>query len=86
MANAAAVDQEIGHLVEFIKRLGAENAGGEIETTFGALFKDDELQNTLESLAGTLKAAKKRGIVKYKPELLLQGMSDKEPIVLVKGN
>ncbi len=84
MANAAAVDHEISQLVEFIKTLGTENANGEFETTFGVLFKDDKVSNTLESLAGTLKSAKKRGILKYKPELLLQGMSDKEPIILVK--
>lgn len=48
------------------------------------LFKDDKVANTLESLAGTLKAAKKRGILSYKPELLLQGMSDNEPITLKK--
>ncbi len=38
----------------------------------------------MQSLAGTLKAAKKRGIITYKPELLLQGMSDNEPITLKK--
>lgn len=37
-----------------------------------------------QSLAGTLKAAKRRGIVSYKPELLLQGMSDNEQITLKK--
>ena len=36
------------------------------------LFDDDEVANSLESLAGTLKAAKKRGRVAYGPELLLQ--------------
>jgi hypothetical protein len=84
MANAAAVDHEISHLVEFIKRLGSENSNGEIETTFKALFDDDEVANTLESLAGTLKAAKKKKIVRYSAELLLQGMSDKEAIILCK--
>jgi len=84
MANAAAVEKEIEHLVEFIKTLGKDDGSGNIQTTFGVLFKDDKVANTLESLAGTLKAAKKRGIVQYKSELLLQGMSDNEVITLVK--
>lgn len=46
------------------------------------LLKDDGVCATLESLAGTLKAAKKRGLVTYKAELLLQGMSDAEVITL----
>ena len=36
------------------------------------LFVDDQVANTLESLAGTLKAAKKKAVVSYGPELLLQ--------------
>ena len=35
-----------------------------------------------QSLAGTLKAAKKRKILAYQAELLLQGTSDKEVITL----
>lgn len=63
MANASAVDHEISLLVDFIKTLGTHEADGTYTTTFGALFKDDKVANTLESLAGTLKAAKKRKIV-----------------------
>ena len=39
------------------------------------LFVDDQVANTLESLAGTLKAAKKKAVVSYGPELLLQVLS-----------
>ena len=81
---AAGVDKDINHLIEFIKTLGTANSEGEIQTTFGVLFKDDKLSNTLESLAGTLKAAKKKGLVKFKAELLLQGVSDNEVITLLK--
>ena len=41
------------------------------------LFVDDQVANTLESLAGTLKAAKKKAVVSYGPELLLQVWSKK---------
>ena len=40
--------------------------------TFKQLFDDDAVANSLESLAGTLKAAKKKKLVDYGPELLLQ--------------
>ena len=40
--------------------------------TFKQLFDDDAVANSLESLAGTLKAAKKKKFVDYGPELLLQ--------------
>ena len=46
------------------------------------LFDDEQVANSLESLAGTLKAAKKRKIISYGPELLLQGMSDSVVISL----
>jgi hypothetical protein len=42
---------------------------------FGVLFNDDEVGNTLESLMGTLKAAKKRKRITYEGELLLQVIS-----------
>ena len=64
MATTAAVDHDIGLLVGEIRRLGAEQADGSVTTTFGALFADDKVQNTLESLAGTLKAAKRKKIIK----------------------
>jgi len=62
-APSAAVDHDIGLLVEHIKRVGKQEADGSYTTTFGTLFKDDSVQNSLESLAGTLKAAKRKKIV-----------------------
>ena len=79
------VDEEIVILTDHIKRLGRESDdGGVIEVTFKQLFDDDQVANSLESLAGTLKAAKKRKVVSYGPELLLQGMSDNEIIKFKK--
>ena len=43
-----------------------------LKQPFQELFDDDQVANTLESLAGTLKAAKKKAVVSYGPELLLQ--------------
>ena len=81
------VDEEIELLSGHIKRLGKEE-GEIYQVTFKVvckmilatynkifiqeLFVDDQVANTLESLAGTLKAAKKKTVVSYGPELLLQ--------------
>ena len=54
--------------------------------TFGVLFSDDKCANLFEALVGTLKAAKKRKIVKYEAELLLQGVHDKVEIEMIKAN
>jgi len=85
MANTAQVEHEVSLLVNFIRSIGKQNSSnGKYETTFGDLFRNDEVQNTLESLAGTLKAAKRRKVVSYSSELLLQGVHDKELITLEK--
>ena len=76
------VEEEIEILSGHIKRLGKSDADGSVQVTFKELFDDDQVSNSLESLAGTLKAAKKKAVVSYGPELLLQGMSDKVVITL----
>lgn len=87
MANTSQVEHEISLLVNFIRSIGKKNSSsGKYETTFGDLFANDEVQNTLESLAGTLKAAKRRKVVSYTSELLLQGVHDKELITLEKND
>ena len=78
------VNHEIKLLVEEIKRLGAPNSEDLVVVTFGTLFKDDRCANLFEALVGTLKAAKKRKIIKYEGEILLQGVNDNTEIVLLK--
>jgi len=85
MATSAAVEHDVSLLVGHIKRLGVVQSDGSTTTTFKTLFDDDQLQNSLESLAGTLKAAKRKKIIQYKAELLLQGVSDSECITLLPG-
>ncbi len=46
------------------------------------LFNDDRCANIFEALVGTLRAAKKRKIVAYDGELLLQGVHDNVEITL----
>ena len=46
------------------------------------LFHDDKCANIFEALVGTLRAAKKRKVLTYDGELLLQGVHDDVEITL----
>ncbi|XP_046563641.1 costars family protein ABRACL-like [Haliotis rubra] len=78
------VEHEVGLLKDEIKRLGSPGPDGNVCVTFGVLFNDDRCANIFEALVGTLKAAKKRKIIKYEAELLLQGVHDNVEIVLLQ--
>jgi hypothetical protein len=79
-----SVDGEIQLLVEEIKRLGRKDpADGKFKVPYGVLFHDEKVANTFEALLGTLKAAKKRKVIHFEGELLLQGVHDKVDIVLL---
>ncbi|WOL04995.1 hypothetical protein Cni_G13718 [Canna indica] len=77
------VEEEVGRLKEEIQRLGQLQADGSYKVKFGVLFNDDRCANIFEALVGTLRAAKKRKVVKYDGELLLQGVHDDVEIVLL---
>lgn len=53
-----------------------------VKVTFGTLFHDDQCANIFEALVGTLRAAKKRKVLTYEGELLLQGAHDNVEITL----
>ncbi|WCJ18228.1 Costars family protein ABRACL [Euphorbia peplus] len=76
------VDEEVQRLREEIQRLGSIQPDGSYKVTFGVLFNDDRCANIFEALVGTLRAAKKRKILTYDGELLLQGVHDNVEIVL----
>ncbi|XP_073527444.1 costars family protein ABRACL isoform X1 [Phyllobates terribilis] len=78
------VEHEVGLLVEEIRRLGTKGNDGKLSVKFGVLFNDDKCANLFEALVGTLKAAKRRKIVTYSGELLLQGVHDNTDIVLLQ--
>ena len=54
-----------------------------LQVKFGVLFNDDRCANIFEALVGTLRAAKKRKILTYDGELLLQGVHDNVEITLL---
>ena len=78
----ATVDREVALLQHEIKKFDDKNAEGRYTVAFGRLY--DVTQDIFEALAGTLKAAKKRGIIDYASPLLLKGTHDKVVITLLK--
>jgi len=77
------VGKEVEMLLEEITRLGTENGDGKISVEFGVLFNDDRCANIFEALVGTLRAAKRKKLISYEGELLLQGVHDKVPITIL---
>jgi hypothetical protein len=77
------VNEEVEKLKHEIQRLGTKGKDGRISVKYGVLFKDDTVANTFEALLGTLKAAKKKKVVDYQGELLLQGVHDNVEIILL---
>ena len=68
-------------LLKDIRRVGEEGAP---EVMFGELFDDPEVEQYYEALVGTLKSAKKRGVIDFKGQMLLKGPHDKVVISIVE--
>jgi len=77
-----SVDEEVEKLVSICERLCGGKTG---EFTFKDIFYDEESEGQFESLMGTLKAAKKRGIISYEAPVLFQGANDDDRIVFHGG-
>eukprot|EP00593_Proboscia_inermis_P003608 CAMPEP_0171319102 /NCGR_PEP_ID=MMETSP0816-20121228/93811_1 /TAXON_ID=420281 /ORGANISM="Proboscia inermis, Strain CCAP1064/1" /LENGTH=402 /DNA_ID=CAMNT_0011814379 /DNA_START=328 /DNA_END=1536 /DNA_ORIENTATION=- len=75
------IEVEIEQLVHDIQRIGTP---GTPQCTFAELFDDEYAEQYYEALVGTLKSAKKRGVIGFKGQFLLKGMSDKVVIKLLK--
>ena len=50
---------------------------------FGDLFTDPQVEQFYEALVGTLKAAKKKGLIQFKGQILLKGMHDQIKVSIV---
>jgi hypothetical protein len=68
-------------LLEDILRVGET---GKPEVMFGELFVDPEVEQYYEALVGTLKGAKKRGLINFKGQMLLKGPHDKVVISIIQ--
>ncbi|CAE6390185.1 unnamed protein product [Rhizoctonia solani] len=81
------MDKEVELLKTEIKRLGekpAEGQPGIMVVKFGKLVRDEKASNIFEALNGTLRAAKRRGVIYYEGQILLQGAQDDVDIVLLQ--
>ena len=67
-------------LLTDIKRIGES---GEPYVEFGDLFDDEEVADYYEALVGTLKAAKKKGLINYEGQFLLKGFTNKVIISII---
>jgi len=74
-------NEDLQKLIEAIKKIGKPQPDGSITTTFLEVF--DETESYLESLNGTLRAAKKQKKIAFEGEMLLKGKSDKTIIKLL---
>ena len=61
------------------------DAEGKYVVTFGELFADDRCANIFEALVGTLRAAKRKKVITFDGELLLQGVHDNVQIKLLQS-
>jgi Costars len=78
------VEHEITLLISELQRLGKPNASGQVSVPFGVLVRDEKCGDLFEALVGTLRAAKKRKVITYDGEMLLQGAHDAVEVVLLK--
>eukprot|EP00727_Mastigamoeba_balamuthi_P006899 m51a1_g283 putative costars family protein abracl (87) ;mRNA; r:324068-324468 len=71
MAQHYDVDREVQLVQQHMARVGHKQADGTYTVTFGEFFNDSEVEQCFESLVGSLKAAKRRGVVKFEGQMLL---------------
>ena len=80
-----AVKRQLVKLVSYMNRLGTKRADGRLSVSFGELF--DAVQNDMATLSGTLKTAKRMGVVAWEgPETLFQTQDDTVEIVLLQND
>jgi len=80
---AEGVEKDLALLIDAFPRLGVKSADGSISTTFAKVMDDEALEQQLESLVGTLKAGRKRGVLIWEGQMLLKGAHDNVPITYV---
>jgi hypothetical protein len=86
-ARAAAasdwVEKEVAKLVVEIRKIGFKDAKGRAAVKFITLFHHYE--NVSDTLVGIMLRAKKRGLIQYDGEMLLQGMHDNVVITVLQN-
>ena len=78
------VDKEVELVQQHMTRLAKKQADGTYAITFGEFFADSQVEQTFESLVGSLKAAKKRGVINFPGQMLLMPTHKDVVITLLK--
>jgi hypothetical protein len=78
------IEAELAQLLIDIRRIGPSFPDGEPHVLFGELFDDDGVQQYYEALVGTLKSAKKRGVITFRGQMLLKGVHDNVQISIIE--
>lgn len=79
------LENEIEQLCLDIRRIGPTYPHPEPRVLFGELFDDEQVEQYYEALVGTLKSAKKRGLISFKGQMLLKGAHDRVVVTLLEG-
>mmetsp|Transcript_11038 Transcript_11038/g.18838 ORF Transcript_11038/g.18838 Transcript_11038/m.18838 type:complete len:101 (+) Transcript_11038:50-352(+) len=65
------VEHEITLVKWYVAKVGTKQADGTFKCTFGDIFYDEEAEQIFESLVGSLKAARRNGVLDFKGQMLL---------------
>ncbi|CUA68054.1 hypothetical protein RSOLAG22IIIB_07728 [Rhizoctonia solani] len=80
-------EKEVELLKKEIKRLGEKPPAGQpgiAVVKFGKLVLDERVNNTFEALNNTLRSAKRKGVLTFQGEMLLQGAHNNVDVVLLQ--
>jgi hypothetical protein len=77
-------NHDVSLLVAGMQRFADKQADGTYKTTFGKIFRDETLEQQLESLVGTMKTARKNGFIDFKGQMLLSPSHDNVEVILLK--
>lgn len=80
-SHAERVEREVNQVLVDIRRIIPE---GSPHCTFGDLFTDPIVEQYYEALVGTLKSAKRKGLIKFKGQILLKGIHDNVEINIIE--
>jgi len=78
------VEHEIKGVQYFVAKIGKQEPDGTYKCTFAQIFGDEEAEQWFESLVGSLKAARKAGVIKFDGQMLLMPVSKDVVIHLIK--
>merc|ERR1712137_296462 len=65
------VEHEIKLVQWYVAKVGKKQDDGSYKCTFADIFYDEEAEQIFESLVGSLKAAKRKGVLKFDGQMLL---------------